>query len=212
MRAPFGKRDMCLLALGGFAWLIFFAHAACPIALGQDSKELKPKVSDAPLSADQLAIYHAVVHEWGSESPEGTNLSMFTSLPRGPIADSNAECLNGHEFESVSMVHRIRNEDLSSIAHTGFHLVDPDEHARVVIENDPQRHILNEKDIGKAVDNGFAKGLFTFSEVRFDKTHEFAVVSFSFWCGSLCGHGQTWVLKKTDGNWRKIKTCGVWIS
>jgi hypothetical protein len=118
----------------------------------------------------------------------------------------------GYTFESVSIVHRIRSEQLPSIAATGFRLVDPDQHARVVRENDPQRHIHNEKDIGNAVDNGFAHGLFTLGEIQFDKPHTFAAVSFSFWCGSLCGHSQTWVMKKSNGNWERIKVCAAWIS
>jgi hypothetical protein len=33
-------------------------------------------------------------------------------------------------------------------------------------------------------------------EIAFDKDRHYAVVSYSFWCGSLCGHGKTMVFEK----------------
>lgn len=40
------------------------------------------------------------------------------------------------------------------------------------------------------------------SEIAFDKERHFAAVKYSFWCGSLCGHGRTLVLEKVNGKWQ----------
>ena len=60
--------------------------------------------------------------------------------------------------------------------------------------------------------NGFAHGLVTLSEINFDKEHKHAIVSFSFFCGSLCGNGGTAVLEKVDGAWQRKSNCHNWIS
>ncbi len=38
------------------------------------------------------------------------------------------------------------------------------------------------------------------------------VVSYRFWCGSLCGNGATWVFEKVGKQWKKTDSCGDWIS
>jgi hypothetical protein len=60
--------------------------------------------------------------------------------------------------------------------------------------------------------NGFAHGLVTVSEIRFDKKHRHAIVSFSFYCGSLSGNGGAVLLEKIDGAWQRKSQCGGWIS
>jgi hypothetical protein len=55
-------------------------------------------------------------------------------------------------------------------------------------------------------------GLATLSEIRFDKQHKHAIVSYGFYCGSLCGNGGAVVLEKVDGAWRRKSQCGDWIS
>jgi hypothetical protein len=51
------------------------------------------------------------------------------------------------------------------------------------------------------------------SEIAFDKDHRFGVVSYSFWCGSLCGNGSTLVFEKVDGVWKNAnRPCGGWVS
>jgi len=69
------------------------------------------------------------------------------------------------------------------------------------------------KSVEDAVRNAFATGLFSMSEIAFDKDHHHAVVSYSFWCGFLCGHGKTVVFEKVNGMWRNTnRNCGGWVS
>jgi len=93
--------------------------------------------------------------------------------------------------------------------------VNPEEHSKQIEANDPENAIREGKggkDLDQAVDNAIAHGLFTLGEIQFDVTHTYAQVSFGFRCGMLCGHGSTLLIKKTDQGWRRIKTCGGWVS
>jgi len=55
--------------------------------------------------------------------------------------------------------------------------------------------------------------LFSVSEIAFDQQHNHAAVSYSFWCGSLCGNGATVIFEKIDGQWKKTnRNCGGWVS
>ena len=71
---------------------------------------------------------------------------------------------------------------------------------------------VTEKQLAGSLHEAFATGLFTFSEIAFDKRHQHAVLAYSFVCGGLCGHGNTIVLRKVGGKWKPRKTCQSWIS
>jgi hypothetical protein len=66
---------------------------------------------------------------------------------------------------------------------------------------------ITEKQLDSSLREAFATGLFTFSEIAFDKRHQRAVLAYSFVCGGLCGHGNTIVLKKVGAKWKRVKTC-----
>lgn len=71
---------------------------------------------------------------------------------------------------------------------------------------------VTDEQLDQSVKQAFRTGLFTLSEIAFDKEHRRAVVSYSFVCGMLCGHGNTMVLKKLGQNWKIAKRCGGWVS
>ena len=124
------------------------------------------------------------------------------------------DCMRGLSSESRgNEVHRFRQEDLPGLgAASDIRLVDPEAHASEVREHDPGDAIRNGTSADDAVKDGFAHGLFTFGEIWFDRSHTHAVVSFRFWCGSLCGHGSTMLLEKRNGAWKQKKQCGGWVS
>lgn len=67
--------------------------------------------------------------------------------------------------------------------------------------------------VAEAVENGFAKGLFSLSEIAFDEERRHAVVSYGFHCGMKCGNGATLLFEKVNGKWKETdRTCGGWIS
>lgn len=92
-------------------------------------------------------------------------------------------------------------------------LVDPNTQATVVRSKDPDNAIRRGKSTNAAIDDAFANGLFTLSEIAFDKEHKRALVSYSFVCGALCGSGNTLVFEKVPDGWKKVNlSCGGWIS
>ena len=85
--------------------------------------------------------------------------------------------------------------------------------AKAGIESGDVITAVNGEPVKDAVENAFSTALFSISEIAFDKDRQFAVVSYRFWCGSLCGHGATLVFQKIKGEWRNAnRNCSSWIS
>lgn len=57
-----------------------------------------------------------------------------------------------------------------------------------------------------------ANGVISFSHVGFDGGFDEAIVSASFVCGGLCGHGSGYVLKKLRGRWVVVSGWILWIA
>jgi hypothetical protein len=92
-------------------------------------------------------------------------------------------------------------------------LVDADKQAVTVQNNDPSNSLRERKSVETAVNRVFSTGLFSVSEIAFDKDHRRALVSYSFVCGSLCGSGGVWLFEKVEGAWKKSeRVCGGWVS
>jgi hypothetical protein len=201
---PCGVRGALAL---GFALFVACLH-------GQKA-DANPRISQTPLTAEQLAVYRTVLVDWSGSEKFAINLAELTTVSTSPViadSDDEAVCGTGLALEPrAGVVHRFQRQDLSQL---GGHirLVDPDAHAQQVREHDPGDAIRNGASVDDAVKSGFAHSLFTLGEIRFDKSHTHAVVSFSFWCGSLCGHGSTILFEKKDGAWKRKKECGRWIS
>ncbi len=206
-----GKRRLMRCA----AVLAVLMLALAGLAAGQDAPEARPKVSDKPLTAEQLAVYRVVLGSWMAQEMPALNLAVET-VPlgdTGPAADES--CSKGLDLEPASpiIVHRFRQQDLAQMGPSRtLTLVDPDRQRQEVRDNDPEKTIGDGRTIEDAVRNGFAHGLATLSEIRFDKGHKHAIVSYGFYCGSLCGNGGTVVLEKIDGSWQRKSRCGEWIS
>lgn len=166
-------------------WTLLLALALSPPSTG--STKDKPIKSRTPLSADEIAVYKAVLQQHISRDSGSLNVSV-TTYPLDPTSPMNhlseSECLQG-----------IRLENLAEVSHS-FHDLTPE--------------VLPAKNI-KLV--GFATALFSMSEIAFDKEHRNAVVSYSFRCGPRCGYGATLALEKLGSQWKKTKrNCGDWIS
>jgi hypothetical protein len=201
------------LAAAGFCFLALMLYFA-GLAVAQEAVDAKPKVSDQPLTAEQLAVYRTVLHGWMENELSAINLSVQTV----PLTTSGLfgyeGCDKGLELEpaSPSVVHRFRSADLPQLGSDKIGLVDPERQRREVADNDPRKTIGEGRSIEDAVRNGFAHSLITLSEIRFDKEHKHAIVSYGFFCGSLCGNGGTVVLEKVDGAWQRKSHCSDWIS
>jgi len=92
-------------------------------------------------------------------------------------------------------------------------LVDPDAQGEVVRANDPGKTVGEGKAVNEAVRNAESSGLFSLSEIAFDREHRYAVVSYRYWCGALCGDGAAFVFQKIASEWKNTnRNCGGWIS
>lgn len=180
----------------------------------------KANVSNTPLTEEQIAVYRAVLASYSNGSNEILNVAEKTVTLD---LSGDQDCLKGIALESnkgsSSFVHRF-DERLAS-AKKNIVLVDPEAQQKKVEENDPQKLMkraiddgqrVTDKQLDDSLHHAFAAGLFTFSEIAFDKKHQHAVLAYSFVCGGLCGHGNTIVLKKVGERWKEIKTCRSWIS
>lgn len=198
-------RKPALLAI--FALVVL----GCPVSFTQDQP--KPTVSADPLPVEQLAVYHAVVSQWMGKDKRKVNLANQTDSAGGMNAEESKDCEKGLDLEPPSStVHRIRPQDLDSILPAGLNLIDPDAGSEEIRKNDPENFIRDPNAVDKAVENGFAHGMLSLGEIRFDKGHNHAMVSFSFVCGRLCGHGDTLILMKTAKGWIPGSDCDNWIS
>lgn len=187
----------------------------------QDGKA-KPEVSKLPLTTEQILVYRAVVNDYVKEAQGSLNISSKTEPAELTEDSPDNACAKEIGFKpetrSVRAIHRL---DKAFGVNRRFVVVDPDQQARKVEENDPQKLVkrtiegeekVSNQELDDPVKQGFGTALFSLTEIIFDKTHHYALVAYSFWCGSLCGNGSTMILKKTGKGWRVSKVCGSWIS
>jgi hypothetical protein len=196
------------------AVLVVGALTVAGPAVGQESHDFKPTVSNQPLSGEQLAIYKIILHGWMDDGKGSFNLGIET-VPLELDGPSGGEsCAKGLELEAASprVVHRFRSQDIAQLGSGKAVLVDREEQGREVSKNDPENTMRRGASVEETVKNGFAHGLVTLSEIRFDVKHEHAIVWYGFVCGGLCGNGGTVVLEKKGGIWKRGKACSIWMS
>ena len=191
--------------------LAFTFVSFCAFAQEQSKK---PKVSTNLLTDEQLAVYRAVLKDYTKDSPGNLNLSSKTYPMK--LDEGCAKGIKPERMESV-VLHAFTAALTPNVT-----LVDPEQQETKIKQNDPQnlakraidkRVVVTDKQLNESVELAFSTGLFSFSEIIFDKGHRHAVVAYSFECGSLCGHGNNVVLIRTGNKWKVKGSCGAsWIS
>ena len=175
----------------------------------------KPSLSDSPMTSDQIEVYRVFLSSYinGSKAPH-LNLAKRTSALEVSKEMSEEGCLKEINLDATAYSDSVVHEfDSKTPLRENITIVDPEEQNKAVKEVDPSRTMRRSTPVNRAVANAFAIGLLTLSEVGFDKTHQYAVMSFSFVCGGPCGHGATLVFEKRNGHWKELKRdCGGWIS
>ena len=190
----------------------------------QDEDNPSPQLSKDPLTAEQAAIYRTLLSQYvQGDLNAALNIADRTD-PAGLNDDPSGvdiSCSPGLKLEPIPrprVIHRLTRDIALG---PNMVLVDPRRQGELVKQNDPQNLMhraiddhqpVSDQQLDNSVKQAFASGLFTFTEIVFDKSHRHAILAYSFWCGSLCGHGNTVVMKKSGGKWRVQKECGGWIS
>ena len=174
----------------------------------------KASLSDSPMTSDQIEVYRVFLSSYtnGSKAPH-LNLAKHTSALELSKEMSEGGCLKGIDLDAAYSNSVVHEFDSKTPLRENITIVDPEEQNKAVKEVNPSRTMRRGTPVNRAVANAFAIGLLTLSEVGFDKTHQYAVMSFSFVCGGPCGHGATLVFEKRNGHWKELKRdCGGWIS
>jgi hypothetical protein len=176
------------------------------------SSDKKPVRNTNLFNADEVAIYRGILDGWNTNSRGLLNVSNRTFPIDGDLSDCG--CLKGIKPQtSASAAHSFRILTGDVFGRKNIRLVDAGKQALIVQSNDPSNSIRVGKSVETAVNGAFSTGLFSVSEIAFDKEERRAVVSYSFVCGSLCGSGGVWLFQKVDGVWKKSKrVCGGWVS
>jgi hypothetical protein len=186
-------------------------------SLSPGSNQERPSKRTTRLSADEIAVYRAVIKRWVGHERESLNVSS-TTFPLDASSSesglSDCACLQGVLLEDLSNpFHSFRDLTSDVLPGKSMRLVDAKRQAGIVHANDPGTAIGEGKSVKNAVNDALATGLFSMSEIAFNADHQLAVVSYAFWCGSLCGSGATLVFEKIGGEWRKTdRECGGWVS
>ena len=195
--------------------VLVLVFALC--CLAPSSTKDKPSKATTPLSADELTIYKAVLQHYSSKEAGNLHVSS-TTYPLNPDSPTSGlagpDCLKGIQLENLATLsHSFHDLTPDVLTGNGMALVDPKKQAKIVHSNDPSDTIRKGKSVNNAVTDAFATALFSMSEIAFDKEHHFAVVSYTFWCGSLCANGSTIVFENVDGVWKNAnRNCGGWVS
>ena len=171
----------------------------------------KPTKASAPLTPDEVAIYQAILSEQNTKESSPLNVAE-TTVPFA-VGSLTHDCLQDIKLDNVPAAsHSFHELTEEVVSKTNARLVDPKKHSKIARANDPDKTMREGKSVKDAVQGAFATGLFSMSEIAFDKEQRYAVVSYGFWCGALCGHGGTVLFKKVNGAWRAERDCARWIS
>ena len=161
------------------------------------SERLKEAITE-----DETAIYRAVFSSFEEARRADVMLVAETTALRVPAYKSEpanprqsreypiwAACLAGSEIENASSTGGRRlPAELLTFAKTAFAKRRTGEPATF-------------------------RGELVVSDIIFNQEKTYAVVSYSWTCGALCGHGETQVFQKTDGQWRqRQRLCEGWAS
>jgi hypothetical protein len=153
-------------------------------------EEVKPLLSKQGLGPKQIEIYRTFLDVYAKGSSYTHHLSNRT-YPLNLSSHTRPECYKDIELanldEAQGVVHEIGRE---VVIGKKIRLVDS-RHFEVTFEN----------------------GLLSVSEIAFSKDHRFAVFSYSYYCGPLCGQGRTMIFQRDAGGWKNTdRFCGGWLS
>jgi len=182
----------------------------------------KLKVSGESLTAEQTAVYRAVLQDIQKDSKDTLNLANTTEPIRQSAGLFTGACPKRPQpqvaQDASSVVHHL---DPALFLKLKIVVVEPGPQEEKIKNGDPailmkkvidDRQDVPQKQIDDATERAVKNGLLTLSEIIFNKKHNRALVSYSFMCGELCGYGNVLVLTKVGEKWKIYKTCEGWVS
>jgi hypothetical protein len=172
----------------------------------------KPVLAKSALSEDQIEVYKAFLKSYGAGGGGHLNVGNRT-MPLEISEDDIRGCLTGlgpEPSSDMSATHRLSREVFRS---EDIQLVDSAQQQTLISETDQSRTIREGSSVDSAVESAFSAGLLKLSEVVFAVGRGFAVMEFSFFCGSLCGHGGTLVFERSGQEWKRSdRSCHSYVN
>ncbi len=192
------KRLVALVTLVACGWS--FASA--------QPQSAKPE--SAPLSAEAAQIYGTFLDSYVGKGQRRVNLIETTSVFHVSDSEKPTPCIKHFEPESIDEKSQtIHMFDAALINGRPIQLVDP-ETTKIA---DPEDAMKKGASVDDALKAGFAAGQLRLSEIVFNKAHTFAIFSYAFHCGRLCGSGGNVLFERRKKVWiRSEEGCGTWIS
>jgi hypothetical protein len=172
-----------------------------------------PATSKVDPGEVHVAVYEAVLQSWlGTDYSPALIAEQLSSAPKANDRDLS-DCLKGLDFQPPASGGPV----LSSLrgmrfARKGVRLIDrADWHAA----DGPLVTHVNQgqtKSLDSDLDRAMAHSLISFSRIQFDRSGDWALLSFSSVCGALCGSGSTLLMHKSHNTWKVFRRCDQWIS
>lgn len=160
---------------------------------------------------DAKAIYGAFLGRWAGRDGAQIQVANAAAEPTPDEIKEYNECASEKKGGSIHWTQGTSDTELkaalSSLA--GVKLVDAKEWEAA----DSGDLIAKGRPVDAAVRSGIARGLMTLSAISFNETHDIAMLSYSFVCGSLCGNGGAVMFNRTSKGWVQSKRpCSSWLS
>ena len=160
----------------------------------------------------KLEVYRAFVSAYS----EGNRVNLANVTTRFDAESAGATTCAPTILATALLSDRLRTTTInqSDFQSSFVHVVDPEDQAVQVRIHDPSMNIRSEDNIDRAVADAFDAGFLQVSEVGFDITGQHAMLTYSFICGMLCGHGGTALFDRVGDRWVwSHRRCGSeWIS
>lgn len=148
------------------------------------------KVSSAPLTKEQIAVYRVLLNDFLQEWKD-YDKAIDLEDQTVPLDWRQTEaCLRGLDFSSKrsrGTLHSIGGQLPSTLK----------EGAANSSGSSDDSHVAS------------AVGALSLSEIAFDKAHRYALVGYEFHCGVLCGEKVRILFEKVNGTWRREHNCSV---
>jgi hypothetical protein len=187
-----------LVAIAGIAFLLIAIHAR---TAGKSSR------------TEQLAVYRAALRERISMGTYPVKLQpRVFPLDKSELGDSN--CKAGLDLEPTSEGgdRRFQYEELAQLGSSRIQLLEPDALEKATEGKDTPESIRGgTPSWSDALQKAFGGAVLTLSEIRFDKAHTHAIVSYNYSCPGECSNGATALIEKRNGDWRRLMVCAGWV-
>lgn len=185
--------------------LVVVLVAASGTVLGES-----PRDSHEPARPEETDLYGMFLDKWTGGGAQVIHIARIAEAPPPKAMAEYATCLKGSRLAGLANpATPLQLSETSLARRSNTRLVDPKKWR----PRDPGTAIANGKPTSKAVSDGFAAGLLTFSRMIFDEQHTVAVFTYSFTCSDLCGGGGGVMFDKTaSGSKQREMPCGGWVS